>query len=320
MRDLEAAWAWREKEGLLARTEAIRVFYGPGEGSGAWAQIAIDKFANHFWVTEWEGRAEKPLTDAQKGELKAFLESKGANSAVFLGRPQKDIAPEAVPFLGEPPAERFAVSEDYGGKVWIKLKGVRHPGLFLDHLPLRHWLKANSRGLRALNTFAYTGSLSVACGLGGAEHVTTLDLSRATVEWAEDNWKLNELDPARGRFIYGDVFEWLPRLKREGAKFDLVILDPPSFSRGKKGNFSTQKDLEKLHGLAMDLLAPGGFLITSINSANVSWKKYESDVQAAARARKLKFAVVSKFDLPPTFPTRPGRPEDRYLKGWILKS
>jgi 23S rRNA (cytosine1962-C5)-methyltransferase len=176
-----------------------------------------------------------------------------------------------------------------------------------------------ARGWKVLNTFAYTGSLSVAAGLGGAEHVTTLDLSKPTVRWAQDNWELNGLAADRGRFISGDVFEWLPRLGREGRLFDAIILDPPSFSRGNKGSFSTSKDLTMLHRLAMELLAERGTLITSINSANVSWAQYEKDVLSAARELGHEYEVLSRIDLPETFPTPLSQPQARYLKGWILR-
>ena len=170
-----------------------------------------------------------------------------------------------------------------------------------------------------MNTFAYTGSLSVAAGLGGAAHVTTLDLSKSVVGWAEENWKLNKLSSDRARFLAGDVFEWLPRFKREGRKFDCVILDPPSFSRGVKGNFSTSKDLKKLHLMALEVLGGEGILISSINSANVPWARFESEVLSAARERGLGFELLQRIDLPDTFPTPFEKPDERYLKGWILR-
>src|SRR5690606_24981460 len=154
------------------------------------------------------------------------------------------------PLFGEVPAGHFSVSE--GGRSFlVQLQGVRHPGLFLDLAPLRDWLQARSQGWRVLNAFAYTGSLSVAAGRGGASHVTTIDLSRPTIRWAEENWRENVLPESSARFIAGDVFEWLPRLRREKAEYDCLILDPPSFSRGKKGSFSTAKDLRRLHELAI---------------------------------------------------------------------
>jgi 23S rRNA (cytosine1962-C5)-methyltransferase len=322
--EFELAWQWRKKQGLFDHTDALRVFHGPGDGTGDSQVFAIDKFGEHYWVTQWEG------TPSPGGALSAtrltvirtsiveFLRGKKAVSVVALTRPEKGIPVEPVVWLGQPPEGRFIVQEDQM-QFWIQLQKARHPGLFLDHFPLRQWLRKSSQGKKVLNTFAYTGSLSVAAGLGGAESVTTLDLSKSCVEWAVENFKLNNLPASKHRPLAGDVFEWLPRLKREKLYFDCIILDPPSFSHGKKQNFSTAKDLEKLHSLAMALLAPDGILITSINSANVSWKKFETDVRAAAKNQNIKFNILRQIDLPETFPTRLGEAQDRYLKGWILK-
>lgn len=317
--ELAAAWEARAASGILDELETLRVFHGAGEGTGALSQLAIDRFGAHFWVTEWATEDGPGPAQALLPEIADFLRARGAASAVALMRPEKGVPGEPQILFGEPPAPRFEVRES-GARFWIQLLGTRHPGLFLDHLPLRQWLRHRMKGRAVLNTFAYTGSLSVVCGLGGARHVTTLDLSNPTIQWATDNWKLNELAMDRARFIAGDCFEWLPRLKREGQRFDCVILDPPSFSRSKKGSFSTAKDLRKLHSQAMTLLAPHGVLVTSINSANVSREKYAEEVLAAAREQGLSFRVIAEIQQPETFPTRLDQPRSRYLKGWILQS
>lgn len=317
--ELLRAWQWREERGAWAEASAGRVFHGPGESSGPLKHWAVDRFGDCYWVTRWEAPGEAPGAEKRAlSEISGFLRAQGASSAVWLGRPQKGVPQVPEILFGEPPRGRFEVREA-GARYWIQCLEARHPGLFLDHAPLRQWLRARARGLRVLNTFAYTGSLSVACGLAGAAHVTTLDLSKPTVQWAEDNWLLNGLEAERARFISGDVFEWLPRLKREGREFDCMILDPPSFSRGNKGTFSTAKDLARLHELGLDLLADGGILVTSINSANVTWAKYEAEVLAAARARKARLSVLGRIEQPDTFATRLGDGEGRYLKGWMLR-
>jgi len=308
---------------------AVRVFHGPGEGSGDLQHFAVDRFNDHYWVTQWDHPGFTPARErVQQQTIVQFLREKGALSVVGLGRPQRGVAPQAEVWWGESPDQPIIVRE---GQLnfWIRLRETRHPGLFLDHYPLRQWLLSHSRGLRVLNGFAYTGSLSLAAAAGGAQSVTTLDLSKPSIQWAQENFELNGFQGESYRFIAGDVFEWLPRLRRsartsgltqksEGV-FDCVILDPPSFSHGKKGNFSTAKDLTQLHKLALDLLAPGGFLVTSINSANVSWQKFEGDLLSAAREQSIDLQILRAMDLPETFPTRLGHSTDRYLKGWILR-
>lgn len=313
-RELTKAWTDREASGELARTEALRVFHGPGEGTGVRRSWAIDRFGDHYWLTQWEGSEAESASP--RDDFVAFLRTKQAKSVVSLGRPERGVPalPEVV--YGAPPQGRFAVDEQ-GAKYAIQLVDARHPGLFLDHAPLRQWLRENARGWQVLNTFAYTGSLSVAAALGGAAHVTTLDLSRPTVQWAEENWRLNDLPDERARFLFGDVFEWLPRLGREGRRYDCVLLDPPSFSRGKKGTFSTAKDLPRLHALALERVEDGGVLVTSINSANVRRAKFRADVEQAARQAGVSLDVLWQVQMPASFPA--SSPEQRYLKGWAFR-
>lgn len=320
--ELEKAWDWREKRGFFLRdpglneSTAIRIFHGPGEGRGDLSSLSIDRFGDHYWVTVW---GKKNISDGQKiclEKVKSFLKAKKAISGVCIFRPQVSVSKEPDPFFGDPPQEMIEVKE-FGARYWVKFQKTLQPGLFLDHAPLRSWLKTNSRGLRVLNTFAYTGSLSVVCGLGGASAVTTLDLSKGAIEWAKQNWILNDLPQDLTRFIVGDVFEWMPRLKRKGEKFDCVILDPPSASIGKKGRFSTAQDLPRLHALAHDLLVPGGMLVSAVNSASLSFKKFESDVLKGIQTSK--YTLLHRISLPETFPTRVNRPQDQYLKGFCIR-
>jgi 23S rRNA (cytosine1962-C5)-methyltransferase len=311
MKELEAAWNLREKLGVFKKSEAVRVFHG--ESDAIFREIAIDRFKDHYWITQWSAS-----TSAALAEIAEFLKARGAKSAVHLLRPEQGVPADPEVLFGEPPQEKFTVAEGRL-KFGIQLQGTKHPGLFLDHLPLREWLQENSKGLSVLNTFAYTGSLSVAAGVGGAAQVTTLDLSKPTIEWARENWALNGLSEKSADFIYGDYFEWLPRFAKKKREFDLVILDPPSFSRSKKGSFSTTKDLQRLHECAFEVLSKGGILATSINSANITRKKFFYDVHLAAREKSRKLEIIREIELPQTFPTRTSSEADRYLKGWILR-
>lgn len=336
--NLVAAFARREQSGQLQNTDALRMFHGPGEAQlsqnalqAVLKNISIDRFGQHAWVTLWEEQASSAILESFEKNLCAalcdFLQQHFA-SAVLLYRPVKGVPENPSILFGSPPTERFSVYEknmqEEQAKYWIQLQDAKHPGLFLDHAPLRAWLMQNSKGLRVLNTFAYTGSLSAAAAIGGAAHVTTLDLSKATMRWAETNGELNGLYGDRARWIAGDVFEWLPRLKKETTQgkiplFDMVIMDPPSFSRSDKGTFSTAKDLPKLHALALDILAPGGLLITSINSAQISWQQFEKDILQAAIQQGCSLQVLKRLEQPETFPNwLHEQGSERYLKGYIF--
>jgi 23S rRNA (cytosine1962-C5)-methyltransferase len=303
---LETAWNWRKEKGCFENTEALRVFHGPGEGEGKLRSAAIDRFGENYWVTYWGN--EKDFDDS---EIISFLRMKFAHSAVVAFHPSKGEPKTAKKLFGDV-CDSFIEHEE-GLKFQIRFHQVKHPGLFLDHIELRRWLRSNLVGKTVLNTFAYTGSLSVAAGVGKASHVTTLDLSKPTIEWAKENWKLNNLDESKSDFIFGDVFEWLPKFEKKKRKFDCVILDPPSFSRSKKGTFSTSKDLGKLHQLAVSVLNSNGLLVTSINSATISLKNFASEVMDVALKHSSTAKIIRRLGLPPTFP------KDDYLKGLIVQ-
>lgn len=332
--NLAPAFARRESILALQKSNALRVFHGAGEvvcGETKFRtllqQLSIDRFGGHAWLTFWD--AEKGdggrslFAEKLQQPLIVFLQKYFA-SAVLQYRPRKGVIGDPVVLFGTPPAERFVVHEG-AAQFSVQLQGVKHPGLFLDHAPLRQWLLHNSKNLCVLNTFAYTGSLSVAAALGDAAHVTTLDLSKATVRWAEENGALNGLQGDSARWIAGDVFEWLPRLKREIVQgkqpaYDMVIADPPSFSRGEKGVFSTAKNLPQLHALLLDVLVPNGLLITSINSAQISWQQYEKDLLQAAQQKGCRLQVLQRLEQPASFPNwLDEQASERYLKGFILR-
>lgn len=304
---------------------AHRLWFGPGEaGATRDAHWAIDGYGRWLWITEWEqGDGQGDSTnglEAISAASQAVFSALGYQGAVVLRRPRQGVPSLPELLWGSVPEERFEVREGRR-RYWIRLLGSRHPGLFLDHRPLRDWLEHSGecRGRTVLNTFAYTGSLSVAAALGGATQVTTQDLSKATLGWALENLELNGLVGEACRLMAGDFFEDIPRLHRKGQKFGVVIADPPSFSRGKKGNFSTQRDLVRLHEALLSVLEPGGVLVTSINSANIPIARLEAELDEAASNTGTRLEVIRPIEQPATFPWDAG-PHARYLKGWVLRS
>ena len=320
---LEFAFNWRKKLGLFTSdprhgTETLRIFYGPGESTHPELKhLAIDLFGNHAWLTLWGQVAQNTRNEVIQFLNSLELNSGKIQSIVLMDRSEIASEAEVETIFGNPPEERFTVRE-FGVPYAIQLKNTKHPGLFLDHAPLRSWLIQSSHKKAVLNLFSYTGSLSSAAGIGGASRVTTLDLSKPTIEWAEENWKLANLPLEKANFIYGDVFEWLPRLQKKKDYYDLILCDPPSFSRSKNGTFSTAKDSTRLHELIFPLLTVGGVLVSSINSENYSETRFLADIFAAAEKLKLKIKVLKRVDLPESFPTSAEKITERYLKGFYL--
>lgn len=154
-------------------------------------------------------------------------------------------------------------------------------GLFTDARPLRAWVRDRAPvGGRVLNTFAYTCGFGLKAALGGAESVKNVDLSRRVLAWGQENYALSGVAAPDTDFLYGDVFEWLERLAKRGDAFDLVILDPPSFARGKAGVWRAKRDYARLAAQAAGVTASGGQVLAITNHAGLSGAAFERVVAA----------------------------------------
>ena len=175
-----------------------------------------------------------------------------------------------------------------GARYGLDFAGGYSAGLFIDQRANRARLRS-LKPKRLLNTFAYTCSFSVVAALIGAETVS-VDLSRRSLTRGEENFTRNGLDPKAGhRFIADDVLAVLPRLARRGEKFDVIILDPPTFSRNQAGAaFQVQRDFGQLVTLALDVAALGAKILLSVNHSAMR----VADLEWAAR-NALKLAGLS---------------------------
>lgn len=164
--------------------------------------------------------------------------------------------------LGEK-GDFFEVSE-FNAKMWVNLTDYLDTGLFLDHRIARKMLGQMSKGKDFLNLFAYTGSASVHAGLGGARSTTTVDMSRTYLEWAERNLRLNGLTGRQHRLMQADCLSWL---RESNEQFDLIFIDPPTFSNSKRmeESFDVQRDHLLLMKDLKRLLRKGGTIMFSNN-------------------------------------------------------
>jgi 23S rRNA (cytosine1962-C5)-methyltransferase len=197
-------------------------------------------------------------------------------------------------------------------------------GIFLDQRDNRRRLLLNHvaanfppfdgglRGREVLNIFAYTCAFSVCAALAGAR-TTSLDLSRKYLEWGKRNFALNALDPAAHEFIYGDAFDWMRRLAKKNRAFDVVIIDPPTFSQSKtSGLFRAEKDYARLAEMALGLVRPDGVLLASTNTAKWPAEEFANSLESAFRSAQRRILQEHYFPQPPDFPV--SRDEPAYLK------
>ncbi|MEN7432172.1 class I SAM-dependent methyltransferase [Chromobacterium sp. TRC.1.1.SA] len=162
--------------------------------------------------------------------------------------------------------EDFVV-EEFGQHFIVNLDQYLDTGLFLDHRNTRKRVREEAAGKRFLNLFAYTGSFTVYAGAGGAVASETVDMSNTYQDWSRRNFELNGLDLGKHKLVRADVFQYLEEAVDAGKRFDLIVMDPPTFSNSKKMRdiLDVQRDHVWLIDYAMALLAPGGWLYFSNN-------------------------------------------------------
>jgi 23S rRNA (cytosine1962-C5)-methyltransferase len=213
---------------------------------------------------------------------------------------------------GEPAAEE-RVTE--AGLAYLVRPGAgKDVGLFPDMRDNRAWLAPHWQGKELLNLFAHTGAFSVAAAAGGARTVS-VDLSPAYLERAAANFALNGLPP--GELLAEDSFKALDRFRRQGRRFDRVLLDPPGHSHSKDGTWSGEQDYARLVAAALRVLPPGGWLIAASNLGSVSPHRFQGMLLAGARKAERRLRMLHDGSQPPDFPAALHFPEGRYLKLFV---
>jgi 23S rRNA (cytosine1962-C5)-methyltransferase len=284
------------------------VFHGTADGLGG---VFIERFGPGATLIRHEGAAaisgpEAPVfADAALALLSSFGvravyhkpfardRSGGASSRL-------PVLTDANPIAGEPLPASIVVRE-HGRSFEIRLFDGFSVGLFLDQRLNRSFLADFARGGRVLNLFAYTGGFSVGCALAGAS-TTTVDISARYLDWARRNFVLNGLDAPRHHFARLDARSFVTLALRKRRRYDLVIIDPPTFSsanarRGIRA-WNAERDLGPLVRQSAGILEPGGVVFVSTNAG------------ALASTQRLKRYIADALRRSPRWIETPPAPED----------
>ena len=228
--------------------------------------LAVDRYADHIVVQEYaapknidENKARQRLLDA----VNATLNVTGIETnKLILKVRQKQKGTNQYEKLANK-GEYFYVNE-YGAKLWVNLTDYLDTGLFLDHRLTRKMLGEMAQGKDFLNLFAYTGSATVHAALGKAKSTTTVDMSNTYLNWAEQNLLLNDIEGKLHKLIQADCLQWLEKCDRQ---FDLIFVDPPTFSNSKRmeDSWDVQRDHIKLMKNLKRILRPNGTIVFSNN-------------------------------------------------------
>lgn len=267
--------------------------------------VAVDVYqADKTWVNVQEYESPKTIDPAKANQRLAGVMAEIPKvlqipvDQVFLKIRRKQKSTDQYEKLGE--RGHFHVVEEGGCKFWVNFEDYLDTGLFLDHRPMRLRLQREAKGKRFLNLFAYTGSATVHAVMGGAIASVTVDMSNTYLDWAKRNFDLNGI---RGdhKLVRANCVQWLAEqaTAKQKPQFDLIFLDPPTFSNSKKmdESFDVQNDHVQLLKNAAALLAPGGVLYFSTN-----FRRFKMDTDAL---QHLNIEDISPSTIPEDFARDP---------------
>jgi 23S rRNA (cytosine1962-C5)-methyltransferase len=311
----DAAWfdasvqrAKRRRAPLLedGLTTAYRLLNGEGDGLPG---IVVDVYGP-IGVLRLDGASLATLTPWIIDSVQRHVELKG-----ICQKTQQGLEVLA----GRAPPERLIVSE-HGVRFYADIGSGQKTGLFLDHRENRHALERWSRDKSVLNLFSYTGGFSLYAARGGARRVTSVDRAGDAMARSRDNVELNGLDPAIFEFVTADAMVHLEKLAAEGQTFDIVISDPPSFARNRTQRQRAVRAYERLHALALAVLAPGGLYAAASCTSQVDVETFKGTVAKAAARLDRPLQIVLESGQALDHPVMLGHTEGRYLKFVALRS
>ena len=311
---LKEAFKDREPFYKSSDTTAFRVFNGEGDGIGG---LTIDYFAGYYLLT-WYSKGIYHFREYIIQALKELVEFKGIYQKKRFDEKGQYIEEDDF-VAGERGQFPFIVKEN-GVNFAVYLNESAMVGVFLDQRDVRRTIRDTyAHGKTVLNTFSYTGAFSVFAALGGATKTTSVDLANRSRSKTMEQFQVNGIDPETQSIIVEDVFNYFKYAVKKQLKFDMVILDPPSFARSKKFVFSAEKDYKNLLKEAIAITAVNGTIVASTNSSAFGMEKFKGFIDAAFKESGEHYKILEHFSLPADFKTIKEFPEGNYLKVVFIK-
>ncbi len=286
------------------KTNAFRWCSGEGDFLPG---IVVDVYAG-VAVLRIDGEAARAWRDQVVRQLVEQGRSLGITTVYERSRGEKGEV-----LAGEAPPASIEIVE-HGVVFLVDVVHGQKTGFFLDQRENRRALQSHCKNAAVCNLFGYTGGFSVYAALAGAKKVVTVDSARPALEDAKSNFALNRLDSEKHQIVCADAFEWLSQTT---DKFDVVIVDPPSFAPSHGALPKALHAYRDLNALALSVVAPGGLLAAASCSSHVTMASFQSMLGLACQKAKRSARVIEVRGQPSDHPTVPGFVEGRYLK-WVL--
>ena len=305
-----AALALRERVLPEAVRSACRLVHAEGDGLPG---IAVDRLGDFLLLYRY-ARAAEGWVD----HLLDSLERRLSPAGIYLQDRVRPVLPDerrpgAAHLRGKAAPPELEVREDELAFI-VDVTAPVSPGLFLDLREGRRWLEPLAAGKRVLNLFSFTGSFALRALRGGAVEVTNVDAAARSHARCRQNLEASGMDPEACVALTGDVFKHLERMRQRKREFDLVIVDPPPFSRVKDRVFSALRDWHELMAAIAAVSAPGAEVLAVSNASRLPESELLLAIGDGAVAGGRPARVLGECGLPPDFPVPPAFVEGHYLE------
>lgn len=314
IRRLQQAQSWRDWVAQRDGLDGYRLIAGESDGMPG---ITIDRFQN-FWCCSC--CPPVPNTSARPCFPPCNIATRNVRSTIV---PTLRCAKEGLPLaqgpvLGDLPPELLPITE-HGMKLLVDIQQGHKTGFYLDQRDSRTAARNYSAGRRVLNCFSYTGAFAVSALMGGCAQVISVDTSQAALDIARQNVELNKLDLNKAEFVRDDVFQLLRNYRTRGEKFDLIIMDPPKFVENKNQLASACRGYKDINMLALQLLNPGGILLSFSCSGLMPTDLFQKILADAAVDAGRDVQFIEQFRQAADHPVIATYPEGLYLKGFACR-
>lgn len=312
---VRAAWEYRKQ---VIDTNSCRIIFGEAD----WLPgLVVDKFSDVLVVESLALGIDK-LKPFILDTLVTILKEDGITIRGIYERSDAKVREqEGLPrykgFIGEPFDTKVEIVEN-GVKYIVDVQDGQKTGFFLDQKNNRAAIQKLCRDKKVLDCFTHTGSFALNAGAAGASSVLGVDASELGIRQAEENARLNHLDD-RIKFTCADVFDLLPSLEAQGEKYDVVILDPPAFTKSRQATKNAVKGYREINLRGLKLVKDGGFLATCSCSHFMDPELFAKTIREAARGAHKRLRQVEFHTQAPDHPILWAAEESYYLKFYIFQ-
>lgn len=313
-RRLEQAIGARRALGLM-EADACRLVFGESDGLPG---LVVDRYGNHL-VCQFLAASSERWRDAVVAQLARALRPRGiyerSDSAV---RKKEGLPPRQGLLSGDAPSPRLELRLD-GLRELFDLANGQKTGGYLDQRFNRLRVASHANGARVLDAYCYSGGFGLRCLAAGAVQATFVDSSAQALDAVVTTAELNGL-AERSRVIHSDVAQALRSLREAGARFDLIVLDPPKFVHTAAQLTKGCRAYKDINRLAFELLSPGGILASFSCSGHVDSGMLQTVIAQAAAEAERSASIIEFLSQAPDHPVALSFPESHYLNGFILRA